>query len=61
MPKPILSPDFTIEDIHKIREYNYETTKNMTKEERRAYYKAGSDRMQRRIAELREKSGTDHA
>ena len=30
MEKPIISPDFTIEDIHKIREYNYELTKDMT-------------------------------
>ena len=26
--KPIISPDFTIEDIHKIREQNYERTKD---------------------------------
>jgi hypothetical protein len=25
-----ISPDFTIEDIHKIRERNYEITKDMT-------------------------------
>lgn len=23
MEKPILSPNFTIEDVHKLREYNY--------------------------------------
>ena len=38
MEKPIISPNFTIEDIHKIREYNYEVTKNMTIEEKIAYY-----------------------
>lgn len=38
MEKPILSPDFTIEDIHKLREYNYYRTKNMTPAERRNYY-----------------------
>lgn len=38
MEKPIISPDFTIEDIHKIREYNYEYTKDMTIEEKLAYY-----------------------
>ena len=38
MDKPVISPDFTIEDIHKIREYNYEVTKNMTIEEKIAYY-----------------------
>ena len=26
MEKPILSADFTIEDIHKLREHNYEMT-----------------------------------
>lgn len=30
MGKPVLSPDFTIEDIHKLREYNYEVTKDTT-------------------------------
>jgi hypothetical protein len=30
--------DFTIDDIHKIREQNYERTKNMTMEEKIAYY-----------------------
>ena len=35
MEKPILSPKFTIEDIHKLREYNYYRTKNMTPAERR--------------------------
>ena len=38
MEKPILSPNFTIEDIHKLREYNYYLTKDMTPEERRNYY-----------------------
>ena len=38
MKKPILSPNFTIEDIHKLREYNYYLTKDMTPEERRNYY-----------------------
>jgi hypothetical protein len=29
---------FTIEDIHKIRERNYEVTKNMTIDEKLQYY-----------------------
>ncbi len=33
-----LSPDFTIEDIHKLREYNYNCTKDMTSKERMDYY-----------------------
>lgn len=38
MEKPILSPNFTIEDIRKLREYNYYRTKDMTPSERRNYY-----------------------
>ena len=38
MEKPVLSSGFTIEDIHKLREYNYEMTKDMTPSERRNYY-----------------------
>jgi hypothetical protein len=33
-----ISPDFTIEDIHKIRERNYEITKDMTIDEKLRYY-----------------------
>ena len=36
--KPVISPDFTIDDIHKIRELNYEKTKDMTIEEKVIYY-----------------------
>ena len=34
MNRPVLSPDFTIEDIHKLREYNYYQTKDMSRQER---------------------------
>ena len=43
MEKPTVSPDFTIEDIHKIREYNYEVTKGMNWEEQLAYYRKSTD------------------
>ena len=36
IPKPDISADFTIADIHKIREWNYERLKDATIEERRA-------------------------
>lgn len=36
-----ISPDFTIEDIHKIREYHYEMTKDMTMQEKRNFYNEG--------------------
>ena len=35
---PEISPNFTIEDIHKIREHNYVITKHMTLEEKLLYY-----------------------
>jgi hypothetical protein len=34
LPEPAISPDFTIEDIHRIREWNYECQKGMTPAER---------------------------
>jgi hypothetical protein len=36
VPKPELSPDFTIDDIHKIREWHYERLKDATVDERLA-------------------------
>ena len=53
MKKPILSPDFTIEDIHKLREYNYEMTKDMTEQERMDYYNEAGHAFQREIEEAR--------
>ncbi len=53
MEKPILSPDFTIEDIHKLREYNYEMTKHMTDQERMNYYNQAGWAFQREIDEAR--------
>ena len=53
MKKPILSPNFTTEDIHKLREYNYEMTKNMTEQERLDYYNKAGHAFQREIEEAR--------
>ena len=33
IPKLEISPDFTIEDIHKIREWNHERRKGMSRQE----------------------------
>ena len=38
IPKPYISPEFTIDDIHKIREWHYEMLKNATLEERIEFY-----------------------
>lgn len=51
--KPIQSPDFTIEDIHKIREQSYERTKNMTIEEKIMYYNNSGKEAEREIERRR--------
>ena len=52
MDKLIISQDFTIEDIHKIREYNYNITKDMTPQERRDYYNKRGMKVHRQIQEM---------
>ena len=54
MEKPIISPNFTIEDIHKIREYNYEVTKNMTLEEKLVYYNTAGLEAEKEIQKRKE-------
>ena len=49
MEKPILSPNFTIEDIHKLREYNYYVTKDMAIEEKLAYYNTAGMEVEKEI------------
>ena len=53
MEKPIISPNFTIDDIHKIREYNYEITKDMTLEEKLVYYNSAGKEAEREIQRQR--------
>ena len=38
MERPVLSPYFTIEDIHRLREYNSYITSRMTPKEEMDYY-----------------------
>ena len=52
MDKLIISPDFTIEDIHKIREYNYNITKDMTPQERRDFYNKWGMEVHKQIQEM---------
>ena len=55
--KPLdISPNFTIEDIHKIREYNYEMTKNMTRQEKVDYYNEGAREGMRILAEMKKET-----
>jgi len=51
-----ISPDFTLEDIRKIRDYDYEMTKDMTREERSAYYKEHSEKAMERLYRAIEKA-----
>ena len=53
MDKPDISDDFTVEDIHKIREYHYELTKNMTLEEEEEFYKVGAEEAEKKIDKIR--------
>lgn len=49
--KPIISPEFTIDDIHKIREYHYELTKDMTLQEKIDFYNEGGKAFLREMEE----------
>ena len=53
MNKRVISPKFTIEDIHAIREEMYERTKDMTIEEKVAFYKTLGKEAEREIARRR--------
>ena len=48
-----ISPDFTVSDIHKIREYNYEQTKDLPRDAVRKYYTDGAATARAEIARLR--------
>ena len=54
MEKPAVSEKFTVEDIHKIREYNYEITKHMTPQEKRDYYNQRGMEVHRQIQAMRQ-------
>ena len=48
-----ISPNFTVEDIHKIREHNYEVTKHMTTEKKLLYYNTPRTDAEEQIERLR--------
>ena len=52
MNKPILSLNFTIDDIHKLREYNYEVTKEMSNEEKLKYYNDKGKALLKELSEI---------
>ena len=53
MANAVISPAFTIDDIHRIREANYEFTKHMTTEEKLEYYNSAGKAAEREIAKRR--------
>ena len=53
MEKPVLSADFTIDDIHKLREYNYNMTKDMSIQDALAYYNSKGIAFQEKIEHRR--------
>lgn len=55
MNKLKISPDFTIEDIHRIREANEERRQAMTKEAYRAEVRADALFIQEKILKIKEK------
>ena len=58
IPMPEISPDFTVDDIHKIREWNYERMKDATREEYRAEAERAVREFDARTAALRQRSRT---
>ena len=53
MTKPVFKDSFSVDDIHKLREYNYEVTKNMTSEERINYINSKADKVRKRIEKIK--------
>jgi uncharacterized protein (UPF0305 family) len=51
-----ISPNFTIDDIHKIREYNYELCKDMTFKEYRHFLDEGNKEFDKRMSQLKAKN-----
>ena len=49
MEKPVISPQFTIEDIHKLREYHYYLTRDMTDQGRMDFYNNAAKALQEEI------------
>lgn len=50
MTKPIIKEDsFSVDDIHKIREYHYEKTKNLSTEERIKEIRERADKVRKEL------------
>jgi molecular chaperone GrpE (heat shock protein) len=58
IPKPQLSSDFTVEDIHKIREWHYERLKDATLEEQLADIRRRAEPVHREVENFRRTTKT---
>ena len=58
MNQPVLSHNFTIEDIHKLREYNYYQTKDMSRQERIDYYNTSGMEVHKEIQARKKLDGS---
>jgi hypothetical protein len=61
IPTPAISPDFTIEDIHKIREWLYERLKDATVKERLEEIRRQAEPGIKEIEKLRAVKNFHHA
>jgi len=52
-PEPVISPDFTMEDIRKLRDYDAEVMENMTSKERLEYIKKDAEKVRKEFEHLR--------
>jgi hypothetical protein len=59
-PAPVISPKFTVEDIHSIRVWNYERLKDATPEERRRDIEERTKEILRRLATDSSDSGREN-
>ena len=55
MDKPILKDSFSVDDIHRLREYHYEITKDMTREERIKEINDKAEKFEKEMKERRDK------
>ena len=55
MTKPVFKDSFSVDDIHKLREYHYDITKDMTTEERIKEINDKADEVEREIEAMRVK------
>ncbi len=55
MTKPIIKDSFSVDDIHKVREYHYEMTKNLSTEERLKEIKDKAEKVRKELGQKKVK------